>query len=91
MRANYTGREGYGRYHYQENIQFCRQSRGSLCELIDDFNDCFDEGYIDEKYCMELKEDGYTLIKVLNGHIVSLKRLKKTYDQSTKVGDVWPT
>ncbi len=22
--------EGYGRYHYQENIQFCRQSRGSL-------------------------------------------------------------
>jgi four helix bundle protein len=26
--------EGYGRYHYQENIQFCRQSRGSLYELI---------------------------------------------------------
>lgn len=22
--------EGYGRYHYQENIQFCRQARGSL-------------------------------------------------------------
>ena len=27
--------EGYGRYHYQENIQFCRQARGSLYELID--------------------------------------------------------
>jgi four helix bundle protein len=26
--------EGYGRYHYQENIQFCRQARGSLYELI---------------------------------------------------------
>ena len=24
--------EGYGRSHYQENIQFCRQSRGSLTE-----------------------------------------------------------
>lgn len=24
--------EGYGRFHYQENIQFCRQSRGSLFE-----------------------------------------------------------
>ena len=24
--------EGYGRYHYQENIQFCRQARGSLYE-----------------------------------------------------------
>ena len=22
--------EGYGRFHYQENIQFCRQARGSL-------------------------------------------------------------
>lgn len=21
--------EGYGRYHYQENIQYCRQARGS--------------------------------------------------------------
>ena len=27
--------EGYGRYHYQENIQFCRQSRGSLTEVQD--------------------------------------------------------
>ena len=24
--------EGFGRYHYQENIQFCRQARGSLEE-----------------------------------------------------------
>jgi four helix bundle protein len=27
--------EGYGRFHFQENIQFCRQARGSLFELID--------------------------------------------------------
>ena len=25
--------EGYGRYHYQENIQFCRHARGSLDEI----------------------------------------------------------
>ena len=25
--------EGYGRFHYQENIQFCRISRGSLYEM----------------------------------------------------------
>ncbi|WP_417939257.1 four helix bundle protein [Flavobacterium sp. RS13.1] len=24
--------EGFGRYHYQENIQFCRIARGSLTE-----------------------------------------------------------
>jgi four helix bundle protein len=28
--------EGHGRYHFQENIQFLRQSRGSLDELLDD-------------------------------------------------------
>ena len=68
--------EGYGRYHYQENIQFCRQSRGSVCELIDDFNECYDEKYIKKAYCEELKKDAYNLIKVLNGYIASLKRSK---------------
>jgi four helix bundle protein len=32
--------EGHGRWHYQENIRFCRISRGSVGELIDDFNTC---------------------------------------------------
>lgn len=83
--------EGFGRYHFQENIQFCRHSRGSICELIDDFNNCYDDGYIDETYRDELKNDGYTLIEVLNGYIASLKRLKKTYVKSNKVHDSWPT
>jgi len=70
--------EGFGRYHFQENIQFCRQSRGSISELIDDFNECCDEGYIDETYRDELKRDAYRLIKVLNGYIASLKKLKNS-------------
>jgi four helix bundle protein len=69
--------EGYGRYHYQENIQFCRQSRGSIYELIDGFNECFDEEYIDETYRDELKADAYELIKVLNGYIASNMRQKE--------------
>ena len=68
--------EGFGRYHYQENIQFCRQSRGSICELIDDFNECHDVRYIEEPERDELKADAYRLIKVLNAYIASLKRLK---------------
>lgn len=72
--------EGYGRYHFQENIQFCRQSRGSICELIDDFNECFDEEYIDEAYRDELKDDAYELIKVLNGYIASNVRQKEKED-----------
>ena len=68
--------EGFGRYHYQENIQFCRQSRGSICELIDDFNECHDSKYMDQGYCDALKQDAYHVIKVLNGYVASLKRLK---------------
>jgi four helix bundle protein len=69
--------EGFGRYHYQENIQFCRQSRGSICELFDDFNECYENEYIDSSYRDELKIDAYLVIKVLNGYIASLKRQKE--------------
>ncbi len=57
--------EGYSRYHYQENIQFCRQSRGSICELIDDFNECYDEGYINEAERDEYENDAYKEIGTL--------------------------
>jgi four helix bundle protein len=76
--------EGFGRFHFQENIQFCRQSRGSICELIDDFNECFDEGYIDQAYRDDLKKDAYHLIKVLNGYIASIKRQKSKANSTTK-------
>ena len=68
--------EGYGRYHFQENMQYCRQSRGSICELIDDFNECYDNAYINQDYRDELKSDAYQLMKVLNGYIASIKRQK---------------
>ena len=38
--------EGYGRYHYQENIQFCRMARGSINEVLDHLYTASDEGYI---------------------------------------------
>ncbi len=70
--------EGYGRFHYKENIQYCRQSRGSLFELIDDFNECFDEEYIDENICNNYKKDAYELLKILNSYIASLKKSSST-------------
>ena len=48
--------EGYGRFHYQENIQFCRQARGSLFELVDHLTVAYDEEYIFEEKLTELKE-----------------------------------
>jgi len=70
--------EGHGRYHFQENIQFCRISRGSLMELIDDLNTCIDEEYFSLDYLEELKTEGYTVNKILNGYIAYLKKRQTT-------------
>src|SRR5687767_10728206 len=40
--------EGYGRYHFKENIQCCRQSRGELHELLDHLIVAKDEAFIEE-------------------------------------------
>jgi len=69
--------EGFGRFHYQENVQFCRISRGSLYELIDQLITSQDDGYItSEKY-----ERGRYLIEkalpLLNGYIKYLSGRKK--------------
>jgi four helix bundle protein len=69
--------EGHGRFHYQENIQFCRQSRGSLAELMDDINICLDENYFSESYLNELKNDALVLLKSLNGYLAYLRRGKQ--------------
>lgn len=73
--------EGHGRLHYQENIQFLRQSRGSFEELIDDITVCIEEDYSDTKDLIAIKELGYELLKNLNGYIKYLKN-RKTNTQS---------
>lgn len=69
--------EGYGRFHYQENIQFCRQGRGSAYELIDDLIICKDNNYLNEVEYAELKNKCNTVIKLLNGYINYLKKQKE--------------
>jgi four helix bundle protein len=68
--------EGYGRFHYQEGIQFYRISRGSLYELKDHLISCFDLKYINRK----LLDEGLILIenakKTLNGYIRFVKKQK---------------
>lgn len=67
---------GYGRFHFQENMQFCRVSRGSLYELIDQLITSLDEGHITK----EEHEKGRALIfkalPLLNGYINYLSRQK---------------
>jgi four helix bundle protein len=69
--------EGYGRHHWQENTHFCRHSRGSLMELIDDINVCLDEKCADQEKLETLKEeDALSLLKLLHGYISYLQRQK---------------
>lgn len=68
--------EGYGRFHYQENIQFCRQARGSLFELLDHLTVVHDEGYIDEEKFRGFRKQVFEVIRMLNGYIKYLKQRK---------------
>ncbi len=70
--------EGFGRYHYQEYVQFCRQSRGSLFELIDHFIVARDEGYISEDQLNQVRNQITNALAVLNGFINYLLKAKVT-------------
>lgn len=71
--------EGYGRFHYKENIQFCRQSRGSIYELIDHLNICLDEKYIGKLEFSECKNQCMRAIQLINGYIRFLNKQKSAY------------
>jgi four helix bundle protein len=68
--------EGYGRFHYAENIQFCRISRGSLYELIDQLITSNDEGHIDKAAFAQGRELIANALKILNGYINYLEKAK---------------
>ncbi len=66
--------EGFGRFHFQKNIQFCRIARGFLFETLDGGIVALDENYISEEIFSKLSEyhDNNTL-KILNGNIKYLQ------------------
>ncbi len=68
--------EGYGRFHFQENIQFCRIARGSLFETLDHGIIAFDEGYISEENLNELRNIHNKTLLILNGYIKYLMNQK---------------
>jgi len=69
--------EGYGRFHYQENIQLCRQARGSLFELMNQVDTALDCDYIDENYFTILIDKIQNAIRTLNGYIRYLQKQKE--------------
>ena len=76
--------EGYGRYHYQEGIQFYRISRGSTYESKDHLISCFDLEYISE----DVYNQGIELIEKakisINGFIKYVKAQKEKEKEKLK-------
>ncbi|CAN1507980.1 TIGR02436, four helix bundle protein [Flavobacteriaceae bacterium] len=68
--------EGYGRFHYQENIQFCRIARGSLHESLNQVITARDENYIEEDLLQQFRERFERTKAILNGYINYLVKTK---------------
>jgi four helix bundle protein len=64
--------EGYGRFHFKENVQFCRIARGSAYELLDHLLGCKDQGYMDESQHEGLGGKLIRFIQLVNGYIRSI-------------------
>ena len=65
--------EGFGRFSYQENLQFCRHSRGSAAKLRDHFTTALDAGYISTDEMNRLDELTQRFVQVINGYIRATK------------------
>ena len=70
--------EGFGRFHYQENIQFCRIARGSLYEKLEHLMCAKDEGFINDEQFKNTNEQVLECLKILNGYVQYLKKAKKS-------------
>jgi four helix bundle protein len=68
--------EGYGRFHYAENIQFARQARGSLYEVIDHLTVAREEKLISDEIFTSIRESVLRAVLVVNGFIRYLSKAK---------------
>jgi four helix bundle protein len=68
--------EGYGRFHYAENVQFARQARGSLYEALDHLTVCKDQKIIDAETFDHVRDDVLRAITIVNGFIRYLRTAK---------------
>lgn len=70
--------EGFGRYHYKENLKFLYNSRGSLAETESFIILAQDLSYLGEEACQTLRALCQQQLRVLNGYIRSVR--SKTED-----------
>lgn len=67
--------EGFGRHHPQENLQYCRQSRGSLMETLEHLNTALDEDLLSGEEYERIREKWNQVRALLSGYISYLQKL----------------
>ena len=65
--------EGWGRYHFKENINFLRFSRGSVSEILDHCIEAKDCNYINAETLLEIRLQIEKCIQLINGYIRYLR------------------
>ena len=68
--------EGWGRYHYKENIKFLLNSRGSISEIVDHSIEAHDNNYISPETLKEIRVQTDSCIRLINGYIRYLNKSK---------------
>ncbi len=66
--------EGHGRFHYQDNLKFCRNARGSLNEVLDHLICACDESIITTEQLEDSRRQYDDCFRLLNGYISFLTK-----------------
>lgn len=66
--------EGHGRFHYLDNLKFCRNARGSLNEVLDHLICAADELIISAEQLQNSRLRYNECFRLLNGYIAFLKK-----------------
>jgi four helix bundle protein len=69
--------EGHGRFTYKDQLHFCIQARGSLCETLNHLIDAFDCAYITDEQLVQYKNKIDEIGRLLNGYITYLRKKLK--------------
>ncbi len=69
--------EGYGRYHFAENKNFCYYSRGSAFETATGINKAKERNLLTEEEYLAIKEKMLLYHKLINPYIKSIGKTKE--------------
>ena len=66
--------EGWGRYHYKDNIKFLVNARGSVAEILDHGIEAKSWEYINDEILKEIRNQTTRCLQVINGYIRYLRK-----------------